>query len=72
MASEGSGQIPALLIRTSRRPKDWEMEVNADEMEESDVTSSWMREVVPGLFKDSIFERAALPLSRLREPIMTW
>ena len=72
MLLEGSGQMPALLIRMSRRPKDWEMKVNTEEMDESDVTSSWIREVVPGLFKDLIFERAALPLSKLREPMITW
>ena len=48
------------------------MEEKAVLMEESDVTSSWMREVVPGWFLDLIFERARLPLSRLREPIITW
>lgn len=53
--SAGSGQMPALLMRMSRRPKDWEIEAKAEVMEESDVTSSWMREADPGLFLDLIF-----------------
>ena len=70
--SVSSGHIPALFIRTSKRPKSRSMEVNASSIEVSDVTSSWMRLADPGWLLALILSSAAVPLERLREPMMTW
>lgn len=71
-ASLDSGQVPALLMRMSRRPWARSMEAAAEEIEVSSVTSSWTRLLVPGWALAWMDESAELPLERFREPIMTW
>ena len=62
------GQMPALLMRTSR----WEWFAStcltAAAMEVSEVMSSWMREMLEDLMDANAF----CPLSRERLPMMQW
>ena len=64
--------MPALFIRTSRCPCSFSTCVTAAAMDESEVTSSWMLDVVPLMPVAWISELAFCPFSRERLAIMTW
>lgn len=65
-------QIPALLMRTSRRPNSCSMCCTAASMDASSSASSWTREAVPCGFRCRICWSAASPFAMLRDPTRTW
>lgn len=67
-----SGQIPALLMKTSRRPKSASSFWAAAVMVESFVASSSSRLKDPWTFFSSSSLRTFSPFERLRAPITTW
>jgi hypothetical protein len=65
-------QIPALLMRTSRRPYSCSMCCTAALMEASSSASSWTKEAVLFGFRCWICWSAASPFAILRDPTRTW